>query len=79
MQVPQENIFAHKNIKHEQVQEVYKHVTNTIFVRTKPLKQHTGIYSLINPYDKGFEWFRLRDNAIKEGASLDYAIIDLTA
>ena len=71
----EENTFAYKNVQHEQVEKVYRHVTNTIFVRTRPLQEDCGIYSPINPYDKGLEWMRLRDNAMKEGASLDYAIV----
>ena len=42
------------------------------------MNDRTGIYSPINPYDKGSEWLRLRENAMKEGASLDYALVDLT-
>ena len=73
----EENTFAYKNVVHEQVQNIYRHVTNTIFVRTRPLQEDCGIYSAVNPYDKGLEWIRLRDNAMKEGAPLDYAIVRL--
>ena len=73
----EENTFAYKNVNHEQVEKVYQHVTNTIFVRTRPLQEDCGIYSAVNPYDKGLDWMRLRENAMKEGASPDYAIVRL--
>ena len=73
--IPSKNIFAFKNIKHQKMREVYEHVTNTIVAQTRCLKERTGIYDKINRYYKGIEWIRLREHAMKEGASLDYAIV----
>ena len=42
------------------------------------MKEDTGIYSPVNQYDKGLEWVRLRDHAMKEGASLEFAIVRKT-
>ena len=48
---------------------------NTIVAKTRCLKERSGIYDRINYYNKGFEWIRLKENALKEGASHDYAIV----
>ena len=50
-------------------------MTNTIVANTRCLGERSGIYDKVNRYRKGFEWIRLRENALKEGASNDYAIV----
>ena len=75
LQIPEKNIFAFKNIKANKVKEVYEHVTNTIIANTRRLGERCGIYDRVNRLHKGFEWIRLRENALKEGASTDYAIV----
>ena len=44
LHIPDENIFAFKDIKYDKVKEVYTHATNTIKAKTKSLTNQTGIF-----------------------------------
>ena len=44
MNIPDENIYAEKNIKFDKVKEIYLNLTYTIIARTKSLTENTGIF-----------------------------------
>ena len=67
MKIPQENIYAEKNIKLERVEEIYNHVTKLIRARTKSLTINTGIFGT-EWYQWGFQWDKIKHHALKEGA-----------
>ena len=50
-------------------------MTNTIVANTRCLGERSGIYDKVNRYRKGFEWIRLRENALKKGSPSDHAIV----
>ena len=50
-------------------------MTNRILANTRSLGERTGIFSSEAWFQKGFEWIRLRENAMKDEASEGYAIV----
>ena len=77
MNIPEQNIYAYKDIKYDQVRRIFLHITNTIRARTKSLTDQTGIQGG-DWFTKGVEWIKIRTHALKEDASKDFAIVSLS-
>ena len=75
MQVPYKNIFAHKNVKHQNVLEIFDHAKRTIIAKTRSLKPTTGIFDPSKIFNQGVEWLRLREYAMKDDTSQEFAIV----
>ena len=78
LHIPEENIHAYKNIKYDKMKSILNHISHIVCARTRRLKSNTGIGdSLHNWHLQGVDWIRLRDNAMKENASFDNAIVSI--
>ena len=62
-------------MKSDEKDKVYDDVTNKILANTRCLGERTGIFSSEPWFQKGFDWIRLREYAMKDEASKDYAIV----
>ena len=76
MHIPEENIFAFRDVKFAKVKEIYVHTTNMICACTRSLSERTGILCGITEwYIKGIEWIRIKNHALMRDASLDFAVV----
>ena len=76
MGIIEENTYSFEDINHKQITALYKEIEGKIYASTRELKDETGICGMNRL--GGLYWKRIKINALKPGAPLDYIIVSLT-